>query len=84
MLSRTAFPAMSTIKHRFPGLRTDDWIALTRRHLVLHADSLSAASFSQGIEVLQTQDALIKEIPELKTFSARSAVSNLHSIQHRV
>jgi Cu(I)/Ag(I) efflux system membrane protein CusA/SilA len=54
------------LKHRFPGLRTDDWIALDEGTWFYMPTLYPAASFSQGIEVLQTQDALIKQIPEVE------------------
>ncbi len=53
-------------KHRFPGLRTDDWIALDEGTWFYMPTLYPAASFSQGVEVIQTQDALIREIPEVK------------------
>jgi len=60
------FPGYVDIKHRFPGLRTDDWIALDEGTWFYMPTLYPAASFSQGIEVLQTQDALIHEIPEVE------------------
>jgi len=54
------------LKHRFPGLRTDDWIALDEGTWFYMPTLYPAASFSQGLEVLQTQDALIREIPEVE------------------
>lgn len=59
-------PGYVDLKHRFPGLRTDDWIALDEGTWFYMPTLYPAASFSQGIEVLQTQDALIKEIPEVE------------------
>jgi hypothetical protein len=43
------------LKHRFPGLRTDDWIALDEGTWFYMPTLYPAASFSQGMEVLQTQ-----------------------------
>jgi Cu(I)/Ag(I) efflux system membrane protein CusA/SilA len=60
-----SLPGYVDLKHRFPGLRTDDWIALDEGTWFYMPTLYPAASFSQGIEVLQTQDALIKEIPEV-------------------
>jgi Cu(I)/Ag(I) efflux system membrane protein CusA/SilA len=59
-------PGYVDLKHRFPGLRTDDWIALDEGTWFYMPTLYPAASFSQGIEVLQTQDALIREIPEVE------------------
>lgn len=61
-----AIPGYVDVKHSFPGLRTDDWIALDEGTWFYMPTLYPAASFSQGIEVLQTQDALIKEIPEVE------------------
>jgi copper/silver efflux system protein len=60
-----ALPGYVDLKHRFPGLRTDDWIALDEGTWFYMPTLYPAASFSQGIEVIQTQDALIREIPEV-------------------
>ena len=61
-----SLPGYVDLKHRFPGLRTDDWIALDEGTWFYMPTLYPAASFSQGIEVLQTQDALIHEIPEVE------------------
>lgn len=61
-----ALPGYVDLKHRFPGLRTDDWIALDEGTWFYMPTLYPAASFSQGMEVLQTQDALIREIPEVE------------------
>jgi Cu(I)/Ag(I) efflux system membrane protein CusA/SilA len=58
-------PGYVELKHRFPGLRTDDWIALDEGTWFYMPTLYPAGSFSQGIEVLQTQDALIRQIPEV-------------------
>ena len=59
-------PGYVDLKHRFPGLRTDDWIALDEGTWFYMPTLYPAASFSQGIEVLQTQATLIKQIPEVE------------------
>lgn len=59
-------PGYVDLKHRFPGLRTDDWIALDEGTWFYMPTLYPAASFSQGIEVLQTQDTLIRQIPEVE------------------
>ncbi|MFN0018629.1 MAG: efflux RND transporter permease subunit [Pirellulaceae bacterium] len=59
-------PGYFDLKHRFPGLRTDDWIALDEGTWFYMPTLYPAASFSQGIEVLQTQDTLIRGIPEVE------------------
>jgi Cu(I)/Ag(I) efflux system membrane protein CusA/SilA len=59
-------PGYVDLKHRFPGLRTDDWIALDEGSWFYMPTLYPAASFSQAMEVLQTQDALIKQIPEVE------------------
>jgi Cu(I)/Ag(I) efflux system membrane protein CusA/SilA len=61
-----ALPGYVDLKHRFPGLRTDDWIALDEGTWFYMPTLYPAASFSQGFAVLQTQDALIREIPEVE------------------
>jgi Cu(I)/Ag(I) efflux system membrane protein CusA/SilA len=60
-------PGYVDLKHRFPGLRSDDWIALDEGTWFYMPTLYPAASFSQGMEVLQTQDALIAKIPEVET-----------------
>jgi len=59
-------PGYVDLKHRFPGLRTDDWIALDEGTWFYMPTLYPAASFTQGLQVLQTQDALIREIPEVQ------------------
>lgn len=61
-----ALPGYVDLKHRLPGLRTDDWIALDEGTWFYMPTLYPAGSFSQGIEVLQTQDALIRQIPEVE------------------
>lgn len=58
-------PGYVDLKHTFPGLRTDDWIALDEGTWFYMPTLYPAASFTQGLEVLQSQDALIREIPEV-------------------
>ncbi|MDP7305584.1 MAG: efflux RND transporter permease subunit, partial [Pirellulaceae bacterium] len=55
-----------SLKHTFTGLKTDDWIALDEGSWFYMPTLYPAASFSQAMEILQTQDALIKEIPEVE------------------
>ena len=50
----------------FTGLESDDWIALDEGSWFYMPTLFPAASFSQAMEVLQTQDTLIKEIPEVE------------------
>lgn len=59
-------PGYVELKHTFTGLESDDWIALDEGSWFYMPSLYPAASFSQAMEVLQTQDALIKEIPEVK------------------
>ncbi|MDG2384584.1 MAG: efflux RND transporter permease subunit [Pirellulaceae bacterium] len=59
-------PGYVRFKHMLPGLTTDDWIALDEGNWFYMPTLFPAASFSQAMEVLQTQDALIKEIPEVE------------------
>ncbi len=58
-------PGYVKTKHTFTGLKTDDWIALDEGSWFYMPSLYPAASFSQAMEVLQTQDALIKGIPEV-------------------
>lgn len=59
-------PGYVEFKHTFTGLESDDWIALDEGSWFYMPTLYPAASFSQAMEVLQTQDALIKEIPEVE------------------
>ncbi len=59
-------PGYVDAKHAFTGLKTDDWIALDEGSWFYMPSLYPAASFSQAMEVLQTQDAMIKEIPEVQ------------------
>ncbi|MEK6235564.1 MAG: efflux RND transporter permease subunit, partial [Planctomycetales bacterium] len=58
-------PGYVQAKHLFTGLKSDDWIALDEGSWFYMPSLYPAASFSQAMEVLQTQDAMIKEIPEV-------------------
>lgn len=60
------FPGYVDAKHVFTGLQTDDWIALDEGSWFYMPTLYPAASFSQAMQVLQTQDVLIEQIPEVK------------------
>ena len=60
------FPGYVDAKHVFTGLQSDDWIALDEGSWFYMPTLYPAASFSQAMQVLQTQDVLISEIPEVK------------------
>lgn len=59
-------PGYVDAKHTFTGLKSDDWIALDEGSWFYMPSLYPAASFNQAMEVLQTQDAMIKEIPEVE------------------
>jgi len=59
-------PPYVTFKHWFPGLQNDDWIALDEGSWFYMPTLLPAASFSQAMQILQTQDVLIGQIPEVR------------------
>ena len=59
-------PGYVAVKHTFTGLESDDWIALDEGSWFYMPTLFPAASFSQAMEILQTQDALIKQIPEVE------------------
>ena len=59
-------PGYVSLKHTLTGLKTDDWIALDEGSWFYMPTLYPAASFSQAMEILQTQDALIKQIPEVE------------------
>lgn len=61
-----AVPGYVNFKHVFPGLRSDDWIALDEGSWFYMPTLYPAVSFTEAMQVLQTQDALIKEIPEVE------------------
>jgi copper/silver efflux system protein len=58
-------PGYVSAKHLFTGLKSDDWIALDEGSWFYMPSLYPAASFSQAMETLQTQDALILQIPEV-------------------
>jgi Cu(I)/Ag(I) efflux system membrane protein CusA/SilA len=58
-------PGYVALKHTFTGLESDDWIALDEGSWFYMPTLFPAASFSQAMEILQIQDTLIKEIPEV-------------------
>ena len=58
-------PGYVDAKHLLTGLESDDWIALDEGSWFYMPTLYPAASFSQAMEILQTQDALINEIPEV-------------------
>jgi Cu(I)/Ag(I) efflux system membrane protein CusA/SilA len=59
-------PGYVHLKQTMTGLKTDDWIALDEGSWFYMPSLYPAASFSQAMEVLQTQDAMIAEIPEVR------------------
>ncbi len=59
-------PGYVEAKHSFTGLTTDDWIALDEGSWFYMPSLFPAASFSQAMEVLQTQDTMIRQIPEVE------------------
>jgi Cu(I)/Ag(I) efflux system membrane protein CusA/SilA len=59
-------PGYVDAKHVFTGLKSDDWIALDEGSWFYMPSLYPAASFSQAMEMLQTQDVLIRAIPEVK------------------
>ncbi len=52
-------------KHTFVGLSSDDWIALDEGSWFYMPSLYPAASLSQAMRTLQTQDAMIRQIPEV-------------------
>ncbi|HMO13686.1 MAG TPA: efflux RND transporter permease subunit [Pirellulaceae bacterium] len=58
-------PGYVSAKHLFVGLVSDDWIALDEGSWFYMPSLYPAASFSQSMEVLQTQGAMLREIPEV-------------------
>jgi Cu(I)/Ag(I) efflux system membrane protein CusA/SilA len=59
-------PGYVEAKHVFPGLETDDWIALDEGTWFYMPILYPGASLSQALEVLQTQNTLISGIPEVQ------------------
>ena len=58
-------PGYVSLKHTFTGLQSDDWIALDEGSWFYMPSLYPAAGFTQAMEVLQTQDAMISQIPEV-------------------
>ncbi|HMP78585.1 MAG TPA: efflux RND transporter permease subunit, partial [Pirellulaceae bacterium] len=52
-------------KQSYTGLRTSDWIALDEGSWFYMPSLYPAATFSQSLEILQKQDVLIGQIPEV-------------------
>ncbi len=61
-----AMPGYVEAKHILPGLKSTDWIDLDEGSWFYMPTLYPAASFSQAMEVLQTQDTRIKQIPEVE------------------
>ncbi len=59
-------PGYARGKNVFQGLQSDDWIALDEGSWFYMPTLYPAASFSQAMQVLQTQDVLIEKIPEVE------------------
>ena len=59
-------PGYVNLKHTFTGLESDDWIALDEGSWFYMPTLYPAASFTQAMQVLQAQDVLIKDIPEVE------------------
>ncbi len=59
-------PGYVEFKHTLPGLRTADWIALDEGSWFYMPTLYPAASFTEAMQVLQTQDVLISRIPEVE------------------
>ncbi|MGD9712693.1 MAG: efflux RND transporter permease subunit, partial [Thermomicrobiales bacterium] len=59
-------PGYVQAKHAFTGLKSDDWIALDEGSWFYMPSLYPAASFNQAMEVLQAQDTMIKQIPEVE------------------
>ena len=59
-------PGYVDAKHSFTGLQSDDWIALDEGSWFYMPTFYPAVSFSQALQILQTQDVLMGEIPEVR------------------
>ena len=59
-------PGYVDVKHSFTGLESDDWIALDEGSWFYMPTLYPAASFTQAMQVLQAQNVLIGEIPEVQ------------------
>jgi Cu(I)/Ag(I) efflux system membrane protein CusA/SilA len=58
-------PGYLELKNSVPALKSSDWIALDEGSWFYMPSLYPAATFSQTFEVLQKQDVLIKQIPEV-------------------
>lgn len=58
-------PAYQNFKKRFAGLKSSDWIALDEGSWFYMPSLYPAATFGQTFEILQKQDVLIHQIPEV-------------------
>ncbi|RMF45202.1 MAG: efflux RND transporter permease subunit [Planctomycetota bacterium] len=61
-----AVPGYVTAKHFLGGLQSDDWIALDEGSWFYMPTLYPAASFTTAMQILQTQDVLIGQIPEVR------------------
>jgi Cu(I)/Ag(I) efflux system membrane protein CusA/SilA len=59
-------PGYVDAKHVFPGLRSDDWIALDEGSWFYMPQFYQAISFSQAMQLLQLQDTRIHNIHEVE------------------
>lgn len=59
-------PGYVEFKHMLPGIDTDDWIQLDEGTWFYMPSLYPAASLSQAMQVLQTQNALIRQVPEVE------------------
>jgi copper/silver efflux system protein len=59
-------PGYDKTKEMMKAIKSDDWIALDEGSWFYMPTLYPAASLSQAMEVLQTQDTLIKQIPEVE------------------
>ncbi len=59
-------PGYVEAKHLLTGLESDDWIALDEGSWFYMPSLYPAASFNQAMQVLQTQDTMIRNIPEVE------------------
>ncbi|GAB5402958.1 MAG: hypothetical protein Aurels2KO_11890 [Aureliella sp.] len=59
-------PGYVDLKHSFTGLQSDDWIALDEGSWFYMPTFYPAVSFSQAMQILQTQNVLMGEIPEVQ------------------
>ncbi|MBT3891524.1 MAG: efflux RND transporter permease subunit, partial [Planctomycetaceae bacterium] len=59
-------PGYDKTREMMKAIKSDDWIALDEGSWFYMPTLYPAASLSQAMEVLQTQDTLIKQIPEVE------------------